>query len=429
LKALKIILLCGPTASGKSFATERLLSVSYDVATAKLDSLYRSALEHAGVPREDGKPYSIFTEAHALREGTTYARETTDRFFSKLEELIREQVSQAASWGVGLVLEGYTLRFADEVEKVVNAARATCGPRFVMSRVHMRPTLDGWNHNRSQLGRLKGRPVNIAEEPYYERTMGSPEPVPGLDDYTVRDLDELTSLADDVLKLRRHKWYQRFELGPLTTTGPSDASEKLATLSEADLTGKRVLDLCCATGVHAIMMKNQGAAKVIGVEVEPTRYCKSLELRKTLLRHSAVDAQVSFRYGDIAALLPDLRRFDTVTFFGALHYFSDYDEILALVARAAMDAVYLEVTFTEAEHDTAQAPGEIRPYKRSRTGTTIYMGDPETVKRTIERSMSEFELEERTPISAPGAKLVSQREIWRLRRREGARPAASEAPA
>lgn len=417
MKPLKIILLCGPTASGKSFATERLLSVNYDVATAKLDSFYRSALEHAGVPREDGKPYSVFVEAHALREGAAYDQETSERFIAKLDELVQEQIRQASSWGVGLVLEGYTLRFADEVGRIVQAARATCGRKFSVSRVHMRPTLDVWNHNRAEVGKLKGSRINVAEPAYYERTMGSPEPVEDVEDHTVSDLDELKALVDEVIQLRPHKWYQRFELGPISTTGPSDASEKVGTMVEGDVAGRQVLDLCCATGVHAIMIKNRGAAKVVGVEMHPARYCKSLELRKTLLRHSEVDARVTFRFGDISAVLPELRRFDTVAFFGALHYFPDYQAILESVAQTANEAVYIEFCFAEGEHDSADAPGEIRPYTRSRTGTTIYMGDRETVTRTIERAMPDFELEERIPISAPGAKLVSQREVWRLRRR------------
>ena len=418
MKPLRIVLLCGPTGSGKSFATERVLSVDYNVVTSKLDSMYRAALEHAGVPRADGEHYSVFRAAHDMRQGTRYDGQTAARFFTRLEALVREEIERAHTWGVDLVLEGYTARFADEAQKILDLAQSVCGDRVVtVSRIHLRPTLDEWNRNRQQVGVLRNRHVDPADERYYERSMVPPEPVSGIEDHLVTSMSELSALADDGLKLRRHKWYQRFTLGPISTKGPSDAHEKVDAILARDVVDKRVLDLCCATGVHAMLMKERGAKAVVGIEMDTTRYSKGLELRKTLLRHSDVDAHVSLQLGDIADVLPTLRSFDTVSFLGALHYFPDYLTTLSSVARVAKEAVYVEFCFAEGEHDTADEPGEVRPYTRSRTGTTIYMGDPETIARVIKKAMPEFEIEAKTPISPPGAKLVSRREVWRLRRR------------
>jgi SAM-dependent methyltransferase len=418
MKPLNIVLLCGPTASGKSFATERVLSVDYNVVTSKLDSMYRHALEAAGVPRADGEHYSVFRAAHDMRNGNRYDAETSAEFFSTLEGRILEEIERAHSWGIDLVLEGYTARFADEAKKVLDIAGSVCGPRGVtVSRLQLRPTLEEWNRNRQQVGVLRNRNIDLADERYYERSMAPPEPVPGIQDYLITNMSELTALADNGLKLRRHKWYQRFTLGPISTKGPSDAHEKVDVILPQDVVDKRVLDLCCATGVHAILMKDRGATAVVGIELDTTRYSKGLELKKTLLRHSDVDAHVSLQLGDITEVLPTLRAFDTVSFLGALHYFPDYEGTLASVALVAKDAVYIEFCFAEGEHDTADAPGEVRGYTRSRTGTTIYMGDPDTIDRVLTTAMPDFEVEARTPISPPGAKLVSRREVWRLRRR------------
>lgn len=419
MKQLKVVLLCGPTASGKSFATERILSVDYNVLTGKLDSMYRAALGSAGVPRGPDGSYSVFKAAHAMRDESEYDEHTVRQFFSMLESQIRGEVEQAHQLGLDLVLEGYTARFTDEARMIFQVGQSVSGgPAISVSRIQMKPPLDAWNHHRNEVGASKNRTWEPAEAAYYERQMGAPDPVRGIQDYVISDLDELKTLLDDHIKLRPHKWYQRFSLGPITTKGPSDAHEKVNVILDQDITGKRVLDLCCATGVHAILVKDRGAKQVVGIELDPTRYAKGVELRKTLLRHSDVDARVSLRRGNITDELPKLKPFDTISFLGALHYFPDYDATLRSVARVADEAVYLEFCFAEGEHDTAEAPGEIRAYTRSRTGTTIYMGDRDTIVRTLGAAMPDFDIEEKTPISPPGAKLVSQREVWRLRRRE-----------
>jgi SAM-dependent methyltransferase len=183
----------------------------------------------------------------------------------------------------------------------------------------------------------------------------------------------------------------------------------------SDLEGRTVLDLACATGAHAIHAKQRGAAQVVGVERDKRRYAKALELKKVVIRHSDVDARVDVRLGDVRELLPTLGRFDTLMFFGVIHYFEDYEAVLAELAAATKDVMYVEFAFSEGDHDTAGAPGRISAYTRPKSGTVIYMGDRDAVAGAIASAIPEFLVEERTLISPPGR--TSQREIWRLRRR------------
>jgi hypothetical protein len=51
----------------------------------------------------------------------------TERFFVKFSALVHMHAERAHSWDVGLVFEGYTLKFADEVRLIYDAARAWPG--------------------------------------------------------------------------------------------------------------------------------------------------------------------------------------------------------------------------------------------------------------------------------------------------------------
>jgi len=412
---LHIVLIHGASGSGKTYATERVLAIDYHVTTCRMDALYAQALEHAGISSRGTDHHRIHTRAHELREGVYDAR-TAGTFFAKLAELIQRRVGEAHAWRVAIVFEGYTLRFPDEVMLVRSAAEAIAGDEFTISRIHLRPTPKDLSRNRAaKLQRRLRREVKarIAMKGRRARELGPPEPVEGVDDYSAADLDEVHSLADDRLKLRPFKWYQRFKLGPVRSTGRIDAAEKLGIVGDGDLIGRDVLDICCNTGVHAIMAKDRGAARVVGVERNPRSYCKALELRKVLHRHAGVDGDVTFLLADAAEILPGLGRFDTVLFFGALHYFVDYQRMLRSVAAATAGAAYVEFTFSEGGLDTAAAPGAVRPWVR-KTGKTIYMGDRDAIVETVEAAMPDFTIEARTPVT----RRASDREIWRLRRTE-----------
>jgi hypothetical protein len=407
------LLVTGPSSSGKSFVTERLLAIDYAVSTAKVDRFYAKALRKAGLPpsRENGM-YSIAKEAVKLRNGT-YPEDRVERFFQIYSKLVRKHLQAAADMGVSAVLEGYTLSFPDEAEVVRRLAGKVGGRKASVVRVSLAPSLDEWNRNRAGRKRRVVRTNTVADGELYERAMRAPEPVTGVVDMRVERAEEVETIADSVLP--RHKWHQRFTLGPVSTRGPSDSHDKFEVIQPADIEGKRVVDLCCATGVIAIMSKAAGASEVAGIELNPRHYCKGLELQKVLARNTELDPIIDLRLGDVREVLPTLGMFDTGVLFGALHYFDDYAGMLGLMASAVDGAAYVEFNFAEAEHDTASAPDGVQAYVR-KSGNTIYMANRPSVERLIEEAMPGFVVEDRRPISAPGRKLVSQREIWRLRR-------------
>jgi SAM-dependent methyltransferase len=414
----KLILICGAGSSGKTYATERALAIGYDVTTDRADRFYRAAFQAAGIPREDGM-YHIGREARKLRGGA-YDAATVDRFWGTYQDFVRRHLRNAIDWGVTPVLEGFTLAYADEVERIVAVARELAGGDVEVFRVQLKPSLKDWNRNRGSKIRWGSGPVlSPAKRRAYEQSMeaSAPEPVPGVEDRVVADSEgALERLVNDEVGLRPHRWYQRVSLGPVETKGPSEATEKSDAVLDRDVEGKRVLDVCCATGVISLLLKQRGAAGVVGVERDPRRYSKALELRNTLKRHSQLDADVGIRLGDALEVLPTLERFDTAVLFGALHYFPDYERTLALVANAATDAVYIEFNFADSGHDTAAAPDGIHPYARSRFGETIYLGNRDTIEEVVARAMPGFRIEERRPISPPGPRNRHQREVWRMRR-------------
>ena len=418
---LKIVLLHGISGSGKTFATERLFAIDYQVATCRMDKLYSEALEHAGVPRPD-RGYGIYRWARSLHGGECDPG-TSAAFFGKLSELIQERLREAYEWRVSMVFEGYSLKFPDEVRMVRHAAEAIAGS-FGIFRLQLTPTAVDVDRNRAAKGRRhRGDDARIedvdagaegAEGDDADGGHGAtlpPEPVEGVVDYSAADLDQIRELADERIELRRHRWYQDFTLGPVSTGGRIESSAKLDVVLSEDLIGKAVIDICCNAGAHAFLAKDRGAARVVGVENNPRNYCKARELTKVLRRDADVDARVQFLLGDVLELLPALGRFDTLLFFGALHYFPDYHQILGFVADAVTEAAYVDFRFSEGRHDTAAEPGAIRPWVR-KTGKTIYMGDRETIVATVNEAMPGFEIEERTPMPRRN----SDREIWRLRR-------------
>ena len=419
MKPPRVLLVCGAPASGKTFLTHRLLSVDYDVATCRVDFLYEDAFKRAGMLPSHGDAYNVSRLATELRTNRRSAESL--RVYRSLRARVIEHIERAREWGVVAVFEGQTLGHADEAAMVVAAAHAVGAGKARVDRVHVRPSLEDWQRNRKQkVRRLTRAGRSVAGDPVtdavglYEPQMRDPDGVLGLSDYTVTGEAELRSLADGELRLRAHRWYQRFTLGPVTTNGGSDAAEKVDTVDASDVAGRSVLDLCCATGAHAIMLKDRGAARVVGIEMNPARYCKCLEVKKLLLASTKIDAEVEFRLGDAIEALEDMEPFDTVVMFGAMHYFPDYDRVLGLLAAVAGRAVYVEFTFSEKEHDTADHPGAVRPYTRASSGTTIYMADPDALERTITAAMPGFRIDKRVPIAAPGPGLKSSREVWRL---------------
>ena len=407
-----LVLISGPSNVGKTYVTEQVLAVQYDVTTDKMDPVYRRALADAGIKSE-----RVRQEAHALRDGT-HSPEVVERFFASWDESVQASLRRAIDFDVALVLEGYTLTFADEVERLVACATELFGVRPPVVRIVVRPSLEQWNINRTHRLQLL-TPGGVDAAPYtqedYDREFADLTPVEGVLDYVAQGAARVEGLVRKKANVRPHKWYQNLSAGPIKFKGPSDAREKAAVLRPEDVYGKSVLDVCCATGIVSMLVRDRGAARVVGVEIDKRRYAKSLELKKIFLRNTPIEARADLRLGDAREIVPTLGQFDTVFMFGALHYFSDYHGMLSMLADASTDAVYVEFMLPEFSDVWNGEPG-VQPYVRP-SGTTVYTADSATLlQQIIPTAMPGFAVVSRYASPGLAGGVDSYREIWRLKR-------------
>jgi len=93
------------------------------------------------------------------------------------------------------------------------------------------------------------------------------------------------------------------------------------------LEGTRVLDLACGFGFYTRLLKQQGAAQVVGVDLSP---------EMILLARANEQAEplgVTYRVGD-ATVLPPLGAFDLVTAIYLLNYATSKDQLLGMCRNA-----------------------------------------------------------------------------------------------
>jgi len=94
--------------------------------------------------------------------------------------------------------------------------------------------------------------------------------------------------------------------------------ERRAMVNPADLKGKRVLDLGCASGAESFWAMEQGAVEVLGIDLhqEHISICEQLraEYNHTMFRPC-------FRQFDLSRVIPDgIGEFDTVFAFALTQY-------------------------------------------------------------------------------------------------------------
>jgi ubiquinone/menaquinone biosynthesis C-methylase UbiE len=89
------------------------------------------------------------------------------------------------------------------------------------------------------------------------------------------------------------------------------------------LSGKRVLDLACGFGFYTRLLKQQGAAQVLGVDISPEM------ARLGRAQKQAEPLGVTYQVCDATAL-PPLGAFDLVTAIYLLNYATSKDELLGM---------------------------------------------------------------------------------------------------
>jgi ubiquinone/menaquinone biosynthesis C-methylase UbiE len=95
------------------------------------------------------------------------------------------------------------------------------------------------------------------------------------------------------------------------------------------LAGTRVLDLACGVGFYTRLLKQQGAAQVLGVDISPEM------VRLGRAQEQAAPLGVTYQVCDATAL-PPLGRFDLVTAIYLLNYATSQDQLRGM-CRSAYD--------------------------------------------------------------------------------------------
>ena len=153
-------------------------------------------------------------------------------------------------------------------------------------------------------------------------------------------------------------WFHNLDLNGIRTAPghflgdyPADKFARFAHLLPGDLTGKTVLDIGCNAGFYSFEMRRRGAARVLGIDMDP-RY-----LAQARLAAEVLGTDVEFRQMgvyDVAALG---ERFDLVIFMGVLYHLRHPLLALDLIREHVAGDMMLFQTLTRGP-DTVAAPAE-----------------------------------------------------------------------
>ena len=118
-----------------------------------------------------------------------------------------------------------------------------------------------------------------------------------------------------------------------------DEYARTATLKQAErytffrmvgaLDGQHAMDLACGFGFYTRLLKQHGAAQVIGVDISPEM------IRLAQQQEQAEPLGITYQVGD-AVTLPQLGPFDLITAFHLLHYATSKDQLRGM-CRSAYD--------------------------------------------------------------------------------------------
>lgn len=147
----------------------------------------------------------------------------------------------------------------------------------------------------------------------------------------------------DALLAREDFRYQRIELPHGRATGGYDRSATARAVLPDDLAGRSVLDLGCNHGFFCFEAKKRGAARVVGIDVDPEN------VRKARLLADCLGLEVEFRLADIEREPPQ-ERFDYVLCLNLLHHLRDPIGVLDRLVRLTRERLVFELA-TLGRHD------------------------------------------------------------------------------
>jgi len=112
-----------------------------------------------------------------------------------------------------------------------------------------------------------------------------------------------------------HIWYQRFRLPYGITIGQMDCEEKWRRMQmPKNFSGQSILDLGCDLGWYCFQAKQQGAGRVLGIDIDE----KSIEGAKSIRDKIFCVEDIEFRVGDVEHLVLN-ETFDYVLLLATLH--------------------------------------------------------------------------------------------------------------
>ncbi|HSF29050.1 MAG TPA: class I SAM-dependent methyltransferase [Candidatus Tectomicrobia bacterium] len=152
-----------------------------------------------------------------------------------------------------------------------------------------------------------------------------------------------------------------------------------------DLTGKRVMDLACGFGFYTRLLKQHGAATVLGVDISPEM------IRLANKQEQAEPLGITYQVGD-AVQLSRLGRFDLVTAVYLLNYAAHKDQLLGMF-RSAYDNLVEGgrfVAYTVNPEFTLSKPNS------TKYGVTVLRETPEGDRYACD---AEFVTDPPTPVS------------------------------
>lgn len=141
--------------------------------------------------------------------------------------------------------------------------------------------------------------------------------------------------------INRQQWYQKIYLtNGLVTPGNIDSAKRLKFLNGESLSNKSVLDIGCNSGYYCLWAKKQGAARVVGVDIDENR----LEQARILAEIEGLDIEY---YAKEMSGIGQWGHFDVVFCFAVLTEIRDLVGALGVLNNVLGQKAYIEMALAK----------------------------------------------------------------------------------
>jgi hypothetical protein len=193
-----IVMVCGPSHVGKTYACEHIIAPRLGAAFLSIDLLYSEAVMRAGMTARTGDHYSVeLIRARSLARDRKWEAGQEKAFFDAYARLIEDAMRAAPG---ALLLDGGTLSREEEARIVLKVARQVHNKTERLIRLWLTPPYQQWLANRikrqASLGVATEKIANLVESTYEKRREAAqPPPVRGISDLRVSTPTELDRIV------------------------------------------------------------------------------------------------------------------------------------------------------------------------------------------------------------------------------------------